>query len=678
MGDFESTETGILVVVPIEYDALYLSTNGGASWEHRTDLDSLLVRNVEVSDTDLFILTDHRLYRVPDFGTMLVEVPAPTGEKIGTFCVSRTGKVYITLADNPLTDFVCSSTDFGATWVTLGKKFSDLEDEDALTVDAQDQIWSHDPWAVARLDRQSGTWSRYDQLGFGYSNLPRVFFRDDGTIYVNNGSAVMKCDPSTGSTVTIYTPPPGRYGNLQFLRMRNGTLLASYQLRTSNLRGQVGSGVLVRSLDDGATWTVVDSLHPHMLYFHGESSGAVYCSYFGIDLVRSFDLGGHFADCMQGIHSKDARRFETRNGRIHVHGPRYALSSDAGISWSYPNFARIDFEPHDFCVTGDGVFYDSRVALFISRDSAKSWEQTGLDTLTDILAADDVILASEFNGPLYRSSDKGRTWDLVLNTGVGITHFTDFDGVIYGITDTRLLISSDRGLTWQQKPIPTYNLGYDVLGVNSRMLFLATHSRRMCSTDRGDTWTEINHLPFDGDILALATSSDGTFAAITAETPNPMLPGPPVDVIVSTDDGRTWTSIAEGLPTRFFEYPPSTVFRDIAFLPNNTILVAVPGRGLYAYDGIPVKVEDVPAPTTGLQLVLRRNVTATSIECDVQSDQKVRMAVFDMLGHRRAEFSLPSGTTHPVIDVGTWPSGTYLLRAATSTESVTKRFVVLR
>jgi photosystem II stability/assembly factor-like uncharacterized protein len=678
VNDFESTESGILVVVPVGPDALYISTNGGESWVHRTDLDSLKIRNVEVSDTDLFILSDHRLYRVPDFGESIVEIPGPVGEKIGTFCVSRAGKVFITLVDNPSTDFVCSSTDFGATWMTLGKKFSDREDENALTVDAQDQVWSYDVWSVARMDRQTGTWTRYDQLGIENTRQPRVFFGDDGTIYVNKTSAVLKCDPSTGFTQTIYTAPSGRYGHLQFFRMRNGTLLVSYQLRTSNLRGQVGSGVLVRSLDDGATWTVVDSLLPSMMYFHGESSGAVYCSNFGIDLVRSFDQGGHFTDCMQGIHSKDARRFETRNGRIHVHGPRYALSSDAGISWSYPNFARRDFEPHNFCVDGDGVFYDSRVILFISRDSAKTWEQTDLDTLTDILVADDVILASDYSGPLYRSTDKGQTWDIVLDTDVGVTHLTDCDGVIYGISHVRLILSSDRGLTWEQKSIPTFNTGLDVLGVNSRMLFLATSSRRMCSTDRGDTWTEINHLPFDGDIIALATSSDGTFAAITAEAPDPIRTGPPLDVIVSTDDGRTWTSIAEGLPAQFFEHSQSAYFRDIAFLSKNTVLVAVRGRGLYAYDGIPVSVADVPTPGTGLQLVLRRNVSATTIECDVQSDEAVHMAVFDMLGHRRAELSLPSGTTHPVIDVGSWPSGTYLLRATTSAESVTKRCVVLR
>ena len=41
--------------------------------------------------------------------------------------------------------------------------------------------------------------------------------------------------------------------------------------------------------------------------------------------------------------------------------------------------------------------------------------------------------------------------------------------------------------------------------------------------------------------------------------------------------------------------------------------VAVRGRGLYAYDGIPVSVVDVPAPAAGLHVVLRRNVTATAI-----------------------------------------------------------------
>jgi len=97
-----------------------------------------------------------------------------------------------------------------------------------------------------------------------------------------------------------------------------------------------------------------------------------------------------------------------------------AESNDAGLSWTWhplPQSAgsllqlRVaESEPN----AGEIVFADTRSGLYISRDSAGTWQATGFGLpeipLNDLVVARRALFASIETGGLYLSRDEGRSW----------------------------------------------------------------------------------------------------------------------------------------------------------------------------------------------------------------------------------------------------------------------------
>jgi photosystem II stability/assembly factor-like uncharacterized protein len=103
-----------------------------------------------------------------------------------------------------------------------------------------------------------------------------------------------------------------------------------------------------------------------------------------------------------------------------------AESSDAGVSWTWhllPQTAgsllklRVaESEPG----AGEMILADTRTGLYISRDSAGTWQTTGFGLpetpLSDLVVAGTAFFASMETGGLYFSRDEGRSWT-PLDTG---------------------------------------------------------------------------------------------------------------------------------------------------------------------------------------------------------------------------------------------------------------------
>lgn len=182
VGDFEVSQTGVLCAVPQRDDGFYVSETNGNSWIHRSENDLPLgpgilpsTPEIEVSNADLFLLAYNQLYRIQGFSSALELIPPPRHGKIGTFDVTADGILYTTLVDNPLTDSVYVSADFGNNWTSICKKYAFIRMENALMIDSSGVIWSHDPWSIGRYDPQTSSWIRYEGIGFEESNRQRMF-----------------------------------------------------------------------------------------------------------------------------------------------------------------------------------------------------------------------------------------------------------------------------------------------------------------------------------------------------------------------------------------------------------------------------------------------------------------------------------------------------------------------
>lgn len=480
----------------------------------------------------------------------------------------------------------------------------------------------------------------------------------------------MKYSAATATVSTLYTSNVTQRLDLEFWRCDDGYLMVSDRSIDED------DWIVLRSSDDGLNWTLTAAGLPNELSFLGENAGDVFGT-FGAEMVKTSDHGVSFRDCTEGIFSTNINHFETRGKRVHVMAMRYAMSGDGGESWSYPGYGGSGINPYDLQVTSDGTMYENRLWFRVSRDSSRTWEYPRLGNLSDLLALDDVVITSMEDGAILRSIDRGISWDLASNDEGIVFELTEHAGYIYGVKKGRLLLSSDRGATWEKKTFPPSVLTDAVtLGVNDRVILLAGLGYLWSSRDRGDSWIKMSMTPLNGRFRRIVSNRDGTFAAVYLKN----FTGTEISQVamLSTDDGQTWTSITAGLP-RPFTYPSYSQISDIGFTSANRLLINVQGRGLYEYDDVPVSIHSPKNGMPSLELTLYPTVTATSIQLDLESPDEAEIIVYNAMGKPMYDCDFyKTGDNLHLVDVRSWPAGTYFIHARSANGSVLKPFLVLR
>jgi photosystem II stability/assembly factor-like uncharacterized protein len=676
VGDFEVTRDGVLCLVPWPDDGFYVSTTGGKSWTHRSENGMPhgpgvvpAVHEIECSDHDLFFLSYNQLYRVRDFSSPLEPLPPPRDGKVGTFAVAADGTLFATLVDNPLTDSVYRSTDFGNSWMNVCKKYANARKENALFLDSAGVLWSHDPWSIARFDEVSGSWIRHEGIGFEETNRRRFFPMANGDIHVNLDNRIVKYTAATATVSTLYTSNVTLRPGLEFWRCGDGVLLVCDRSVDDD------DWILLRSTDDGLSWTITRTRLPNEMSFLGEYAGTVYGTY-GADIVGTDDHGTSMLDFTQGLVSTNIHHFETRNNRVHVMAMRYAMSDDGGLQWRYPGYGGSGSNAYDLQVTSDGTMYENRLKFRVSRDSTRTWEYSWLWDLTDLLARDDVVLMATHDGEMLRSLDGGRSWAVVLREEGLMFELTEHHGNIFAIKKGRLLHSSDRGATWVKRAFPpSVTTDGVTLGVNDRVLLLAGMGFLWSTSDHGDSWTEIRMDPLNGRFRRIVSNRDGTFAAVYLKNHT----GSQISQVamLSTDDGVTWTSISDGLP-RPFTYPYYSQISDIGFTSRHRLLLNVQGRGLYEYTDIPVHVRSPLEGETSLSISIFPTIVSELLHLTVSTQEAVHCCIVNIAGRRVAEFRIEAGTNGIVLDARALSAGRYYLRAWTTASVTTKSFLVTK
>lgn len=203
---------------------------------------------------------------------------------------------------------------------------------------------------------------------------------------------------------------------------------------------------------------------------------------------------------------------------------------------------------------------------------------------------------------LYRSEDKGATWDLVespIPDGVQIwsvaVHPTNPDIIFAGAKPPAVYRSVDGGKHWETLSIPIAERCFAGAPKVTNIVFDPRDPRSVwvgveidgvyCSRDGGDTWT---HLPPLGDNFL---NQDVHGLTIGLGKPTKLHVTTPDGIWTSTTEGESWT--LHGFP-RFFERDKISYCRGVALKPGNPDVIFV-GNG----DFIPGKTGAIQHSTDG-------------------------------------------------------------------------------
>jgi photosystem II stability/assembly factor-like uncharacterized protein len=557
---------------------------------------------------------------------------------------------------------ISRSDDGGSTWRTLPASALPAGTEDIyeLAVDPLDPgsvyllgfAFHLDVTPVTLHSTDGGqSWSSFENAPF-YIHSLAFDRRVPGTILALSGEGLERSRDGGTTWVLLSAglPPEAPLGALLNDRS-SGTFYLSLETLS-------GIGQVVRSTDDGTTWTPVGAARPGYLSplaLDGASPGRLYAGASDVGLLVL--EAGAWKVASSALVPPSVSDIEPDPL---TPGTFYALHVSRGSNTSRPDLSRSQ---------DGGVTWQS----WVPQDAS------GAPVYLSGLVFDPFVAGSIYSssGPdLYHSADGGRTWSIPGSYPAGFSGASSVvadplhAGVLLaagfwatGLSGSAILRSTDRGQTWTSVlNLPASAEYVDVLVVDAsaapETFFAGGSAGFWRSQDGGQTWTGISVGPANPSenspesfqfVTRLEVDSSHT---IYAELFPPSLRS----LAKSTDGGITWATIDTGLPA-------GTAVRDL--LVQGTTLDISTSTGVYvsedggghwtaANDGLPsTSVSRLAAGASGSGVLLAATDSGLAISPPLATSCKASDTVLCLENGRFAlqiHWTLQDGTAgdaHP-------------------------------
>jgi photosystem II stability/assembly factor-like uncharacterized protein len=294
--------------------------------------------------------------------------------------------------------------------------------------------------------------------------------------------------------------------------------------------GQASDYGILRSSDNGATWTKVVNDSGAIQSMAEVSSGRVFAGTSGalqgpqihLGLLRSEDEGSGWtrsSACPDGTDLSDVRSIlSLTDGHLLAGSGRGVFrSDDHGETWTRMNRGLPEgagSNVQSLTANGQGIFFAATYDGIVRWEKNGVWVPAGLKGVpvnVVLVSPKGTLLAGSGGKGMYRSTNEGATWkpvSLVPGRVWVSAMAADSQGHLYaGIADHGLYRSDDDGISWKRLQIPGSKLQVYALATSGRGgVFAAIGNccpvqsvNLIRSPDSGSTWTRILEL-HDADV----------------------------------------------------------------------------------------------------------------------------------------------------------------------------------
>lgn len=233
-------------------------------------------------------------------------------------------------------------------------------------------------------------------------------------------------------------------------------------------------------------------------------------------------------------------------------------STDGGQTWQdiSSGLPKID-QPQDFFTGGSDVYLRVRNVMYHSKSNLKTpvWErERGLDLQSTTIAFNHSgVMAYNYKGQIYQKMPDTKTWLPIYenfktdvsfryisnpekNINMLHTVFETSDGTVFAGCHNGLYKSTDKGSTWNR--VQDEGLVMDIVE-SQGVLIGAGQNGIMRSADNGEHWEAVIS---EGGVGIAVEVIEGGFAAISYSEKAKSR-----RVRISLDSGKTWQAIDDGL-----------------------------------------------------------------------------------------------------------------------------------
>jgi hypothetical protein len=357
------------------------------------------------------------------------------------------------------------------------------------------------------------------------------------------------------------------------------------------------------------------------------------------------------------------------------------LTQNKGDYWSARPLAYA-WNPMSIAVSGDEIFASSGLygGMFRSIDDGMTWTEAGLQskyvwniTVKSFGLGATKLYAGTHSDGAFLSVDDGTTWN-PINTGLTSNQVRTFlisDSGIFAGTGDGVFRSTNDGTSWNPAGLAgNYISGLAKVGTD--LFAWPRMSAAYRSTDQGTSWTEVmnNGMPMYISGLVATPNGSGGNNLIASTWGN--------GIVLSTDNGTTWTRTDTGLATQW------------------SMAITLVGSDLYAGSwgqGVwrrPLSeiISSVGASnlTVPAKFYLDQNYPnpfnpSTTINYQLPRQSQVTLKVFDVLGREVSTLvneNKKPGSYEVEFDGSKLPSGVYFYRLQAGIFLETKKLLLLK